>query len=185
MVSVSEEARESVLEQIEESSKPAVETLKEIKESAEGEKATNVNLVVNNLVDEMDYFCLREAEATIRSNKSEAVKEADAVLEDTDADNLKDERDEIVEEIAEEVDYEDLSASAAPVVAEINELDELAEKLKTVNDEIENIREPYNEKAKEPRNKKGNKLNSMAAQIEVIHGRNIEVPSGISTEVGK
>lgn len=162
----------------------AVETLEKVIGESEGREKGNLNLIAGNLEDQMDFFSYKAAVSVINGNKKDALKDTDSLFEDTDADNIVDERDEIAEEIRKEADIseKDWSVNYALPVARSNGLDELAEKLESVAEEMDEVKEPYKKLAKKPAKEKNDAKSRMASKIETIYGRNIEAPDGVKTE---
>jgi hypothetical protein len=165
----------------------AIETLGKAIKEAEGRQKGNLSLIAGNLEDQMDFFCYGASVSVINDNQKEALKGTDSLYEDTDADNIVDERDEIAEEIRKEAgideDDENWSVRVALPVAHSNGFEELAEKLEAVNEKMDEVREDYKELKKEPSSEKNDAKSRMAAKIETIHGRNIESPDGVKTDV--
>lgn len=148
--------------------------------------------ILENLNAEFDYFNWRAAISVINGNKRDSVEES----------GLLDERSEIVESVAEDVDDEiilkvlgisedELEENETPAdkvnarnvykVAFANQLFDKVEELNEVNEKIEEVRKPFKELAKEPRANRNSAHSTMASTIEKIMGKAPETPEGTQT----
>lgn len=159
----------------------------------EENKRPELAVVLRNLDSEFSYFNWRAAISAINANKKDAVEDS----------GLLDERDEVIESIAEDADndlilrvlgisedeLEDDESPADKVNARnvykvlfADQQFDKVEELNEVNEKIEEVRKPYKELAEEPRANRNDAKSTMASTIEKIMGETPSTPEGTPTE---
>jgi hypothetical protein len=149
-----------------------IDVLREMYKEAEGIERGIINEVLENLDSEMDFFCYKAASKDINDNKREKLEE----------EGLIEARNEVIAKIEDELDMEDLSAAVALPVAKGAGLEDLAEELKGIEDEMEEVKEPFKKLAKPVNKKKNDAKEQMKGKVQAIFRREPSTPSGVQTQ---